>query len=253
MFEAVNPPARSRRQQFVTLAVSIVAHVAVVGGLLILPLLYFTDQLPQPRDMMAFVVTSAPPPPPPPPPPAAAPQKPQPVKPNVPQTPTPVAQPVVANPAPVEAPSEITAPAALPDVPVRELAGLEGGVAGGIAGGVAGGVPMMPAPPPPPPPPAPSAPAKPVRIGGTIAEPKLVHRVQPVYPQIAIDARKEGVVILEATVDADGAVRQVRVLRSEPLLDQAAAEAVKQWRYAPLQLNGQAHPFILTVTVSFNM
>jgi protein TonB len=251
MFEAVNPPARSRREQFVTLAVSIVAHVAVVGVLLILPLLYFADQLPKPPDMMAFVVEAAPPPPPPPPPPAVAPQKPQPVKQNVPQAPT---QPVVANPAPVEAPSQITAPAALPDVPVRELAGLEGGVAGGIAGGVAGGVPLMPAPPPPPPPPpAPPAPAKPVRIGGAIAEPKLVHRVQPVYPQIAINARKEGVVVLEATVGADGAVRQVRVLRSEPLLDQAAAEAVKQWRYAPLQLNGQAHPFILTVTVSFSL
>src|SRR5687768_13592068 len=252
MFEAVNPPARSRREQFVTLAVSIVAHLAVVGVLLILPLLYFADQLPTPPDMMAFVVEAAPPPPPPPPPPAVAPQKPQPVKQNVPQTPT--AQPVVANPAPVEAPSQVTAPAALPDVPVRELAGLEGGVAGGIAGGVAGGVPTMPAPPPPPPPPpAPPAPTKPVRIGGAIAEPRLVHRVQPVYPQIAINARKEGVVILEATVGPEGAVRQVRVLRSEPLLDQAAADAVKQWRYAPLQLNGQAHPFILTVTVSFSL
>jgi protein TonB len=247
VFEAVNPPARSRRQQFVTLTVSIVAHVAIVGGLLILPLLYFTDQLPKPPDMIAFVVSSAPPPPPPPPPPpAAAPQKPQPVKQNV--TPTP-AQPVAANPAPVEAPSEITAPAALPDVPVRELAGLEGGVVGGIAGGVPGGVPEMA----PPPPPAPPAPAKPVRIGGAIAEPKLVHRVQPDYPQIAVDARKEGIVILEATVDANGAVQQVRVLRSEPLLDKAAADAVKQWRYAPLQLNGQAQPFILTVTVSFNL
>lgn len=109
-----------------------------------------------------------------------------------------------------------------------------------------------PAPPPPPPPPPP-APAKPVRIGGSIAEPKLVHRVQPEYPLIAINARKEGVVILEATVGADGAVRQVRVLRSEPLLDRAATEAVKQWRYEPLRLNGQAHPFILTVTVSFTL
>lgn len=247
MFESVNPPARPRRQQAVTLAASIVAHAAIVGGLLILPLLYLSDQLPEPPDMMAFVVASAPPPPPPPPPPpAAAPQKPQPVKQTV--APTPAPQPVAA--APVEAPSEITAPAPLPDVPVRELAGIEGGVAGGVVGGVVGGV--MPAPPPPPPPPPP-APAKPVRVGGDIAEPRLVHRVEPEYPSIAISARKEGVVILEATVDATGAVRQVKVLRSEPLLDKAAADAVKQWRYAPLQLNGQAHPFILTVTVSFNL
>lgn len=108
----------------------------------------------------------------------------------------------------------------------------------------------MPAPPPPPPPPAA---AKPVRVGGDIAEPRLVHRVNPEYPPIAISARKEGVVILEATVDANGAVDPVKVLRSEPLLDKAAVDAVKQWRYAPLQLNGIAHPFILTVTVSFNL
>jgi protein TonB len=246
MFDAVNPPRRSRREQFVTFAMSIVAHVAIIGGLLILPLLYFSDQLPQPPDMLAFVVASAPPPPPPPPPPAAAPQKPQPVKPKV--APTPARQPVAPTPAPVEAPSEITAPPVLPDVPVRELAGLEGGVIGGIPGGVAGGVPMMPPPPPPPP-----APAKPVRVGGEIAEPRLVHRVQPEYPHLAIAANKEGVVILEATVDANGAVQQLRVLRSEPLLDKAATDAVKQWRYAPLQLNGTAHPFILTVTVSFNL
>ena len=252
MFESVNPPARSRRQQIVTLTASIAAHVAIVGALLILPLLYFSDQLPEPPDMLAFVVASAPPPPPPPPPPpAAAPQKPQPVKPKAAPTPTP--RPAAApTPAPVVAPSEITAPAPLPDVPVRELAGIEGGVVGGIVGGVVGGV-MPTAPPPPPPPPPPPAPAKPVRVGGDIAEPRLVHRVNPEYPSIAISARKEGVVILEATVGADGTVDQVKVLRSEPLLNKAAVDAVKQWRYAPLQLNGQAHPFILTVTVSFNL
>ena len=249
MFDALNPPRRSRREQFVTLMVSIVAHVAIIGGLLIMPLLYFSDQLPKPPDMLAFVVASAPPPPPPPPPPpAAVPQKPQPVKPKAVPTPSPPRA-VVPSPAPVEAPSEITAPPLLPAVPARELAGLEGGVIGGLPGGVVGGMPMMPPPPPPPPP----APAKPVRVGGEIAEPRLVHRVQPEYPQIAIDAKKEGIVILEATVDANGAVQHLRVLRSEPLLDKAAADAVKQWRYAPLQLNGTAHPFILTVTVSFNL
>jgi protein TonB len=90
-------------------------------------------------------------------------------------------------------------------------------------------------------------------VGGDIQQPALVHRVNPDYPPIAISARKEGVVILEATVDEDGSVERVRVLRSEPLLDNAAIDAVKQWRYSPLQLNGRAHPFILTVTVSFTL
>ena len=194
--------------------------------------------------MIAFVVADAPPPPPPPPPPApSTPQKPQPVKPDAPQTPVP--QPVTPA-APVDAPASVE-PERLPSEPVRELAGIEGGIAGGVAGGIAGGVPTMPAPPPPP------KPTGPIRIGGDIAEPRLLHRVEPEYPQIAINARKAGTVVLEATVDASGAVRQVRVLRSEPLLDKAAIDAVKQWRYAPLQLNGQAQPFILTVTVSFNM
>ena len=96
-------------------------------------------------------------------------------------------------------------------------------------------------------------PTKPVRVGGEIERPTLLHRVNPDYPQIAISAKKEGIVILEATVDTDGTVRHVRVLRSEPLLDDAAVDAVKQWRYAPLRLNGLAQPFILTVTVSFNL
>ena len=78
-------------------------------------------------------------------------------------------------------------------------------------------------------------------------------RASPEYPQIAISAKKEGIVILEATVNADGLVSHVRVLRSEPLLDKAAVDAVKQWRFSPLQLNGRAQPFILSVTVSFNL
>jgi protein TonB len=90
-------------------------------------------------------------------------------------------------------------------------------------------------------------------VGGDIAPPTLVYRVNPDYPLIAISAKKEGIVILEATVNADGVVTDVRVLRSEPLLDRAAVDAVKQWRYSPLQLNGRAEPFILTVTVSFSL
>jgi hypothetical protein len=141
MFEAVNPPRRSRRQQAFTLMASIIAHVAVTALLPILPLLYFSDQLPKTPGMIAFVVTSAPPPPPPPPPPPASPtQKPQSVKPDTPPT-----QPVAAA-APVEAPATVE-PERLPVEPVRELAGIEAGIAGGVAGGIAGGVPMVPAPP----------------------------------------------------------------------------------------------------------
>jgi len=250
MFESVNPPRASRRSQIVTAMASMFAHAAILGLVVVLPLLYFSETLPTPPDMLAFVVASAPPPPPPPPPPpAAAPQKAQPVKPKV----EPKSQRLnAAMAAPVDAPKAIA-----PEPPLdfaRELVagGVEGGMVGGIPGGIVGGIPSMP-PLPPPPAPAPPAPAKPVRVGGDIDPPTLLHRVNPVYPQIAISAKKEGIVILEATVGADGGVDHVRVLRSEPLLDNAAVEAVKQWRYSPLQLNGRAQPFILTVTVSFNL
>jgi periplasmic protein TonB len=247
MFESINPPHIARHKQIVTAIGSTLAHLIVVGLALAVPVLYLTEPLPQPPDMLAFVVASAPPPPPPPPPPPAPPEA-KPSKPKVAAKADPVK---VAVAAPVEAPSSLQPEQPL-DVPELDVAagGVEGGVAGGIVGGIAGGIPMMPAPPPPPPPPAP---VRPVRVGGDIEPPTLLHRVNPNYPQIAISAKKEGIVILEATVDTDGAVSQVRVLRSEPLLDKAAVDAVKQWRYAPLRLNGLASPFILTVTVSFNL
>jgi protein TonB len=58
-------------------------------------------------------------------------------------------------------------------------------------------------------------------------------------------------VILEAVVDTEGRVQEVHVLRSRGFLDKAAIEAVKQWRYQPLMLNGQPTPFVLTVTLNF--
>jgi TonB family protein len=61
-------------------------------------------------------------------------------------------------------------------------------------------------------------------------------------------------VILEAIVDRDGTVAEVKVLRSaSALLDREALIAVRQWRYTPLVLNGQRERFILTVTLSFNL
>ena len=83
--------------------------------------------------------------------------------------------------------------------------------------------------------------------------PALVYRIEPVYPDIAVRAHVEGVVILEATVDREGRIEDVRVLRSMPLLDRAALEAVRQWRYSPLLLNGKPGRFVLTVVVSFRL
>jgi protein TonB len=83
--------------------------------------------------------------------------------------------------------------------------------------------------------------------------PRLVTRVEPVYPAEALSARVEGVVIVEPRTDTTGKVIDVKVLRSIPLLDQAALDAVKQWVYAPMCFNGAAIPFITTVTVLFKL
>ena len=91
------------------------------------------------------------------------------------------------------------------------------------------------------------------RIGGQIAQPKIIRHVKPVYPDLAVQSRVSALVILEAEVDTRGHVKAVKVLRGHPLFDEAAMEAVKQWRYQPLLLNGEPTGFILTVTVNFNL
>ena len=93
----------------------------------------------------------------------------------------------------------------------------------------------------------------PLRVGGGIAPPKKTLDVKPEYPQVAMDARVQGVVIIECTLDTEGVVTDTRVVRSIPLLDQAAVDAVRQWRYTPTRLNGEAVPVIVTVTVNFTL
>jgi TonB family protein len=133
-------------------------------------------------------------------------------------------------------------------------AGVEGGVAGGAAGGVVGGV-----PPPPPPPPPPGwvrdgvTIGTPVRVGGNIRPPTKVKDVRPVFPPEARDADVQGVVILETVIGPEGRVDQVRVLRSIPVFDQAAMDAVEQWEFTPTMLNGTPAPVIMTVTVNFSL
>ena len=91
----------------------------------------------------------------------------------------------------------------------------------------------------------------PVLAVGDVKPPRLVRRIEPAYPELARQARTEGVVILEATTDIFGRVVAVRMLRSIPLLDAAAVDAVRQWVYEPLLVNGRPRPVTFTVTVRF--
>jgi len=178
------------------LMLSTTAQAIVIVAVVAVPLLYVTDRIPEVPTMMAFVV--APPAPPPPPPPAVR------ARPK-PETPASRPTPASSQPIPLEAPPSIE-PEGIDDEGFDEgpAYGVEGGVEGGIPGGVAGGViGGLPEPPPPPPPPARRGP---VRVGGQIETPALVHRVEPIYPQIAVNAHIQGIVIIEAIVDEDGNV-----------------------------------------------
>jgi TonB family protein len=92
-----------------------------------------------------------------------------------------------------------------------------------------------------------------VRVGGDVKEPKKIKHVAPVYPDIAQQSRVQGVVIVEVLVDQFGAVTDAKVLRSIPLLDQAAVDAVMQWRFTPTLLNGNPVGVVMTVTVNFSL
>jgi len=123
------------------------------------------------------------------------------------------------------------------------VAGVVGGVAGGVEGGVEegveGGVGIIP----------PGS----VKAVGKIKPPKPIKMVKPVYPEEARKAGAEGVVVLQVQTDIYGRVASVKVLKSIPLLDQAAIEAVKQWVYEPVIVGGQPKIGIFTVTVNFKL
>jgi protein TonB len=215
MFGALVERQKMGSKQGASVMLTFVLEAVILGAVVIIPLMA-ADVLPTPPSMLAFV--AAPPP----------------------------VEVVNPNAAPVEAPKEIK-----PEVPVdtsfERNVGVEGGIPGGVVGGVVGGLPEAPPPPPPPPP------AQPVRVGGQIKAPTQVRKVNPTYPSIAQSARVQGVVILEATIGIDGKVKDVKVLRSIPLLDQAAIDAVRQWEYTPTLLNNVPVPVIMTVTVQFTL
>jgi protein TonB len=235
----ITDPEKIAGRRSFTFGVSLVLHSFLVLAVVVLPLLFY-DMLPNQEVLKTFFVAplEVAPPPPPPPPPAAGPRPTTKAPPKIEMTQS------TSFMAPIEVPAEIQPEEGLSlGVEGGVAGGVEGGVPGGVVGGVVGGLPTDVAPPA----------AKVVRIGGQLVAPKLVRKVSPVFPELAVQSRVSGMVILEAEVDVRGYVRTVKVLRGHPLFDEAAIAAVKQWRYQPLLLNGEPTGFILTVTVGFNL
>ena len=242
LFHSLAPVARSRRRDRAgaTALASVVAHVGLVFGVIVVPLLGY-DVVPESAATTFFApplqLSPAPPPPPPPPTGSRATVRPTPL----------VAE---ARSAVLVAPSDVP-------VEIRPENGLDlgfsggteggvpGGVPDGVVGAVVGGLPLSTAPPPPP--------LAPVRAGGRIQRPVKIRNVPPEYPDLARHGRVEGVVILECTLSPQGRVADVRVLRGIPLLDKAAIEAVRQWVYTPTLLNDIPVPVVMTVTVDFRI
>ena len=89
-----------------------------------------------------------------------------------------------------------------------------------------------------------------VRVG-SVPPPKKTVDVPPVAPPPARQANVHDVVLLEITIATTGAVKAAKVLRGHPLLNQAALDAVKQWRYTPTEINGEPLEVLMTVSVDF--
>lgn len=93
----------------------------------------------------------------------------------------------------------------------------------------------------------------PLPVGGNIRSPLKLHDVAPLYPELARRARVQGMVIIRCVIDTNGRVAEAEVLRSVPLLDAVALEAVRQWIYRPTLLNGSPVAVVMTVTVQFTL
>ena len=249
MFETLEGQnRRTGAGRMLALLFSVSIHGLLVLLLVVLPLIFF-HALPG-AELLTFLIAAPEPPPPPPPP--------------IPPTP-PQERPQPERSVPIEGivvePDKI--PVGIP-VPVEEpQAAIVTGSLSGIGAGVLGATglntnlipgsilasPQPPAPLPVPPPPRPA----PMRTGGLVQESRLIHKVMPEYPRIALQARVSGTVALDIQVDEEGNVVGVKVLSGHPLLIEEAVRVVKLWKYSPTLLNGEPVPVISSVHVIFSM
>lgn len=235
MFEQCFTAGRPVQQGW-SFAGSITLQLALLGGIILLPLLNTYE-----IDLGAWAARTfhlAPPPPPAPPPPRAAP---------------------APRAAPQRYEADFRAPSAIPDqvaklndigAPVSPLAGIPApsGPLGGTGGpGVAGVLGMFPTDG------QHLALAPPVRVGGNIQNARILRKPPPVYPPEAVEQYVSGKVHLEAIIGIDGSVRDLKLISGHPLLVPAAVDAVSQWRYRPTRLNGNVVEVVTMIEVNFNL
>ena len=243
MFEdsLIESGGRLRTKRGATTVFSFVLQVALIGVLVLLPLL-FTEALPK-TQLMTFLV--APPPPPPPPPPAAAPVK------VVKQIQTDIINGQLRTPTKIPEKVQMIKEEEAPP-PVMSASGVVGGVPGGVPGGQMGGViggiissSAVPIP-------KVATPQR-VRVSQGVTQGLLLRKIQPAYPPLARQARIQGSVLLQAEISKEGTIQNLRLISGHPMLAPAAIEAVKQWRYKPYILNGEPVEVETQITVNFTL
>jgi protein TonB len=238
MFEdsLVESSGMLRRRNPWTAAMSFAVQGLIAVVLVLLPLVY-TEALPW-RQITAIVT--------PPPPPSAPPV------PNRMRT---------AQPRPANDDGVIRVPSAIPnrvamvhdeevrgaENPAPDWAGIPGGTGSGVPNAVINNlvqnIPAMPKL---------VAPSK-VRVSSGVAQGLLIHQVKPMYPPLAMQARIQGTVVLQAVIAKDGTVQDLRVVTGHPLLVQAALDAVQLWRYKPYLLNDQPVEVDTQINVNFTL
>jgi protein TonB len=238
MFETAVVRTRAAERRYSWLTLSLAAHTAAVAAVLAASIA--SVRLPEqaPRLMVSFIPISDPPPPPAlgtPNPTPARPRAAAATAPRVPVAPIPMAAPTVI-------PDTIT-PAAGPASDTGPATSI--GVPDGSTIGIGTQSPSTSV--------APDA-RGPLPIGNGVKSPVVLHRVEPIYPPLAIRAHISGSVVLECIIDKSGRIRDVRVENSTfGAFEQPAIDAVRQWLFAPGTLNGQPVDTIFQLTVKFQV
>ena len=162
--------------------------------------------------------------------------------------------------APVRIPPVIALIAEPPEPPQGET-GPAGPFVPGVPNGLGSGNGYFPGGAPwdthaqPPPPPVVHTPPKPrlYRVGGDVIAARALYQPRPVYPPLAVIARIQGTVVLQAIIGKDGSIQDLKVLSGPPLLVGAAIDAVKTWRYQPTLLNSEPVEVLTEIDVNFKL
>jgi periplasmic protein TonB len=242
MFEQTFVDGTGKTKKPWTVAFAFAVETVAILVIIVIPLI-FTDVLP--KAMLSSLLTAPKPPDPPKPPPPPPPEMPKvKVPPKL----------FDANKlmAPTKVPQKVAEITDDPNVELPSASQVQGALPGS-GGPLPGFGNLMKAAPPPPPKVVEQPKLTRIRVGGNVQQANLIRKVQPVYPQLAKQARVQGSVHFTAIIGKDGTIQNLQLIGGHPLLVQAAQDAVKQWLYKPTLLNGEPVEVVTQIDVNFTL